>query len=127
MAKKPTVLQSDELADLIIEAIEDNKGEDLVKMDLRKLDGAVTDFFVICTANSTTQVGGIKDSIEEKVRKKGNDKPWHVEGTTMQEWVLMDYVNVVVHIFLPERRAFFRLEDLWADAKISKIETAEKK
>lgn len=125
MTKKQTTLQSNELSSIIIDAIDDRKGENILLMDLRSLDGAVTDYFVICTANSTTQAGGIKDAIEEKVRIASGEKPWHIEGTSQLEWVLMDYVNVVVHIFLPEKRKFFNLEGLWADAKIKEIKTAE--
>jgi|SRR5690554_2494754 len=125
MTKKQTTLESSKLASIIGDIIDDRKGEDILLMDLRKIDGAVTDYFVICTANSTTQASGIKDAIEEKVKIAAGEKPWHIEGTSQLEWVLMDYVNVVVHIFLAEKRDFFNLEGLWADAKIKEIKTAE--
>ena len=90
-------------------------------MDLRGVDGTVTDFFVICEANSTTQIGAIKDSIEKVVREELGEKPWHTEGTSNLEWVLIDYVNVVAHVFNREKRTFFNLEELWADAEIKEI------
>lgn len=123
MTKKNTSNQSAELAETIIDGILEKKGEEIVKINLQETEGAVTDYFIICQANSSTQVSAIKDSIEEVVRKKTGEKPWHVEGTSNLEWVLLDYVNVVAHIFLPERRTFFNLEGLWADAEISTIES----
>lgn len=124
MTKKNTPIQSDELAETIIDGILEKKGEEIVKIDLHEIEGAVTDYFIICQANSTTQVAAIKDSIAEVVRKKLGEKPWHIEGTSNLEWVLLDYVDVVAHVFLPEKREFFNLEGLWADAEISEIESA---
>ncbi|MAC94672.1 MAG: ribosome silencing factor [Flavobacteriales bacterium] len=123
MTKKNTKISSDELAETIIQGIQERKGEEIVKIDLKEVDGAVTDYFIICQANSTTQVVAIKDSIEEFVRKNVGEKPWHVEGTANAEWVLLDYVDVVAHIFLPERREYFNLEGLWADAEILEVES----
>ncbi|SRR5690554_5285812 len=125
MTKRQAPIDSKELATIAIEEIDNRKGEDILLMDLREVDGAITDFFVICSANSTTQVGAIKDAIERKLRTNAGEKPWHIEGTSQLEWVLMDYVNVVIHIFLPERRDFYNLEELWADAKIKEIKTVE--
>lgn len=123
MTKKNTKISSDELAETIIQGIQERKGEEIVKIDLKEVDGAVTDYFIICQVNSTTQVVAIKDSIEEFVRKNVGEKPWHIEGTANAEWVLLDYVDVVAHIFLPEKREYFNLEGLWADAEISEIES----
>lgn len=123
MTKKNTKISSDELAETIIQGIQERKGEEIVKIDLKDVDGAVTDYFIICQANSTTQVVAIKDSIEEFVRKNVGEKPWHVEGTANAEWVLLDYVDVVAHIFLPEKREYFNLEGLWADAEILEVES----
>ena len=123
MTKKNTKISSDELAETIIQGIQERKGEEIVKIDLKEVDGAVTDYFIICQANSTTQVVAIKDSIEEFVRKNVGEKPWHVEGTANAEWVILDYVDVVAHIFLPERREYFNLEGLWADAEILEVES----
>lgn len=122
MIKTEKAVQSDELAALIVKGVQEKKGENIVQMKLVGVDGAVTDYFVICEAKSTTQIEAIKKSIEEEVRKASGEKPWHVEGTQNSEWVLMDYVNVVVHIFQPEVREFFDIEGLWADAEIKEIE-----
>ncbi len=114
-------MNADELTALIVKGIQEKKGENIVQLDLRGLDGAVTDFYVVCEASSTTQVGAIADSIEKEVREMSGEKPWHVEGTDNLEWVLLDYVNVVAHVFQPDKREFFNIEELWADAKIKEI------
>jgi len=121
MSKTKRQVESDELTDIIVKGILEKKGENIVKLDLKGLDGAITDHFVICEANSSTQIDAIKDSIEDVVRKETGEKPWHVEGTSNLEWVLLDYVNVVAHIFDREKRAHFDLEGLWADAKVTEI------
>ena len=115
-------LTSDKLAKLIVKGIKEKKGHNIVTMNLKNIEGAVTDFFVICEANSSTQIDAIKKSIEKEVKKSSNEKPWHVEGTSKLEWVLIDYVNVVAHIFQSEKRKFYDLEGLWGDARINKIE-----
>ena len=122
MSKTKKTNNSDELTELIIKGIQEKKGENIVQLNLEGVDGAVTDYFIICEANSSTQIGAIKDSIEEEVRKALGEKPWHVEGTSNLEWVLLDYVNVVAHIFNKEKREYFDLEGLWADAEIKEIE-----
>ena len=121
MAKANKQLNADELTQLIVKGIQEKKGENIVTLDPRGLDGAVTDYYVVCEANSTTQVGAIADSIEKEVREACGEKPWHVEGTENLEWVLLDYINVVAHIFQPDKREFFSIEELWADAKIKEI------
>jgi len=121
MVKNKKQLKSDELTALIVEGIKEKKGENIVQLNLKGLDGAITDYFVICEANSSTQIDAIKDSIEDTVRKKIGEKPWHTEGTTNLEWVLLDYVDVVAHIFDRETRSHFDLEGLWADAKMTEI------
>ena len=122
MSKTKKTKNSDELTELIVKGIQEKKGENIVQLNLKGVDGAVTDYFIICEANSSTQIGAIKDSIEEEVRKALGEKPWHVEGTSNLEWVLLDYVNVVAHIFNKEKREYFDLEGLWADAEIKEIE-----
>lgn len=122
MIKTKIDVQSDELTALIIKGIQEKKGEKIVQLNLKGLDGAVTDYFVVCEAKSTTQIEAIKKSIEEEVRKASGEKPWHVEGTQNSEWVLLDYVNVVAHIFQPEIREFFNIEGLWADAEVKQIQ-----
>jgi ribosome-associated protein len=98
------------------------KGENVVVLNLSKLENAVCDYFVICEGNSTTQVSAIAASVEKKVRENTGEKPWHIEGTTHAEWVLLDYVSVAVHVFQRDVRAFYDLESLWADATVSTIE-----
>lgn len=109
------------LVDKIVDGIQDVKGNDIVVLDLTELGNSVTDYFVICTGESSTQVDGISNSVLKKVREDVNEKPWHQEGLNNSEWVLMDYVSVVVHVFYKEIRDFYNLEDLWADAKRTNI------
>ena len=90
-------------------------------MDLREVKGAVSDFFIICSGNSDTQLQAIAESIEEEVEKNSDERPWRKEGYTNKEWILLDYVSVVAHIFKSEKRAFYALEELWGDAKITSI------
>jgi ribosome-associated protein len=100
----------------IIQAIQEKKGEKVISLDLRKIPEAVADFFIICEASSTTQVKAIADSIEEEVQKNCDELPYKHEGRQSLQWVLIDYVNVVVHVMLPENRRFYKLEDMWSDA-----------
>jgi ribosome-associated protein len=101
---------------VIIQAILDKKGEHLISMDLRKIPEAVADFFVICEAGSTTQVRAIAEHVRESVRQECGDTVYHDEGYGAMQWVIVDFVNVVVHVFLPEARKFYRLEEMWSDA-----------
>ena len=114
-------VNSDELITTIIKGIEDVKGEDIQLFDLREIENTVTDYFIICTGNSNTQVNAISGSVQKLVSKELKDKPWHIEGEANAEWVLMDYVNVVVHIFQKSTREFYDIESLWGDAKITVI------
>jgi len=100
----------------IIHAIQEKKGENIVSIDLRKIPEAVADFFVICEASSSTQIKAIADSIEEEVKNNCSELPYKHEGRQTLQWVLIDYVNVVVHVMLRESRKFYKLEDLWSDA-----------
>ncbi|MCB9223007.1 MAG: ribosome silencing factor [Crocinitomicaceae bacterium] len=109
------------LVDTIIDAIQDIKGKDIVLLDLTELPNSVTEYFIICTGDSSTQVEGISNSVVRKTRKDLNERPWHQEGSNNSEWILLDYVNVVVHIFYRNVREFYNLEDLWADAKRTDI------
>ena len=99
---------------LIADAILDKKGEDVVSLDLRSIDGAITDYFVICDASNTTQVGAVADNILEKMEAEGH-KLLRSQGEGNNFWIIQDYGNILVHIFLKEYRSFYRLEDLWAD------------
>jgi len=106
------------LNDLIVDSISDKKGLNIVSLDLRKIEEAATDFFIICTAESTTQVKAIADHISKKVKDISGDHPWHTEGMQNLEWVLIDYVDTVVHVFLRDKRQLYNLEDLWSDARL---------
>ena len=100
----------------IIQAIKEKKGENIISLDLRKIPEAVTDFFIICQANNNTQLKAIADFIEEDVKIKCGEPPYKHEGKQAQQWILIDYVNVVVHVMLPEPRKFYQLEEMWSDA-----------
>jgi ribosome-associated protein len=102
----------------IIRAIQDKKGENIISLDLRKIPEAVADFFVICEANNQPQIRAIMDSVEDQVKKHCGEKPYHFEGKQNLQWVLIDYVNVVVHIMMPEQRKFYKLEEMWSDAPL---------
>ncbi len=112
---------TDVLLTNIIKGIEEVKGNDIEILDLRSIETAVCDYFVICNGTSNTQVNAIVNSIQKMVSKELKDKPWHVEGTDNAEWVLMDYVSIVVHVFQKEIREYYNIEGLWGDAKITKI------
>ena len=115
-------INNDDLLANIILGIEEVKGEDINILDLREIDNAACDYFVICNGNSNTQVNAIMSSIQKIVSKTIKDKPWHVEGSENSEWILMDYVNVVVHVFQKHIREYYNIESLWGDAKITLIE-----
>ena len=100
----------------IIAAIQEKKGENLVSLDLRKIPEAVADFFIICEANNQPQIRAITDNVEDKVKKDCTESPYHYEGKQHMQWVLIDYVNIVVHIMMPEQRKFYKLEEMWSDA-----------
>jgi ribosome-associated protein len=112
-------LSDDELNALIVDSIQDIKGKKIVKIDLRHLDDAPTDFFIICEGDSNTQVKAIADNIYDRVKKEGAILPLHFEGQQNALWVLLDYFNIVVHVFYKEKRAYYELEDLWGDGIIT--------
>lgn len=115
--KSPTRLtRNSKIFKTIIDAIHEKKGEQVVSMDLRKIPEAVADFFIICQANNPNQLKAIADSIEEKAKQICGEIPYKHEGRQAQQWILIDYVNIVVHVMLPEPRKFYRLEELWSDA-----------
>ncbi|TKK66589.1 ribosome silencing factor [Ilyomonas limi] len=102
----------------IIKAIQAKKGEHIISLDLRKIPEAVADFFIICQATSSTQVKAISDYVEEQVKKECGENPYKQEGYQALQWVLIDYVNIVVHIMQPDTRKFYKLEDMWSDAVV---------
>jgi len=115
-------ISTDDLLTCIIKGIEDVKGLDIDILDLRGIENSVCDYFVICNGNSNTQVNAIVGSVQKGVSKELKDKPWHIEGTDVGEWVLMDYVSIVVHVFQKHIREYYNIESLWGDAKITSIE-----
>lgn len=119
-AKKPTVPQYS-LVEAVIESILDKKGEEIVHLDLSALQGAASDHFIVCHADSTTQVRAIGNHIDDNVFELTGTKPFSKEGFDNAEWILLDYLNVVVHVFYKEKRYFYQLEDLWHDALIRKV------
>jgi ribosome-associated protein len=102
----------------IIAAIQDKKGENIISLDLRKINEAVADFFIICEAGNQPQIKAIADHIEKMVKENCDEDPYHHEGYKSLQWVLIDYVNVVVHIMLPDKRKFYKLEEMWNDASL---------
>jgi len=115
---------ADQLITTILSGIDDVKGKEITILDLREIENTVCDYFIICEGTSNTQVNAIVNSINKKVSKELKDKPWHIEGNDNAEWVLMDYVNVVVHVFQKHIREYYDIESLWGDAKTTVIETS---
>lgn len=122
MTKKKKLDSDQILIEAILKGIEDKKGFDIKILDLSGLPNAVTSKFIICSGNSTTQIDAIADSILEDCWKLAKERPYHFEGKENKEWILLDFVTIVVHIFIPEVREFYGLEELWADAKVELIE-----
>jgi len=121
MIEKKTNSESTQLCEAIIEGMKENKANDIVVLDLRNLESAVCDYFVLCSGDSTTHVDGISNSVTRFVRKSIQEKPWHVEGKTNSDWVLLDYINVVGHVFYKDSRGFYDIEELWSDADRTNI------
>ena len=115
---------ADELIALILQGIEEVKGHDINILDLREIENTVCDYFIICNGTSNTHVNAIVGSIQKTVSKAIQDKPWHIEGEANAEWVLMDYINVVVHVFQKQIREFYDIEGLWGDAKFTTIDSS---
>ena len=120
----PNTTSSDNLITFTIDGIEDVKGQNITILDLREIENTVCDYFIICDGTSNTQVNAIVNSVQKKVSKNTKEKPWHIEGSENAEWVLMDYVDVVVHVFQKHTRQYYDIENLWGDAKITEIETS---
>ena len=116
--KKSTVrlTKNSKLIKTIINAIQEKKGENIISLDLRKVNEAVADFFIICEANNQPQVRAISEFVEMEMKEKCDEYPYRHEGMKNLQWVLIDYINVVVHVMLPETRKFYKLEEMWSDA-----------
>ena len=112
----PQLTRNAKIFKTIIKAIQDKKGENIISMDLRKIHEATTDFFIICEANNTTQLKAIADNVEYEVKTNCSEWAYKSEGKTAAQWLLIDYINIVVHIMHPESRNFYRLEEMWSDA-----------
>lgn len=121
MAKKRNGANSEKLSDVIVKGMLEKKAMDIIVMDLRKVKNAVADFFVVCSGNSDKQLDAITDSIDAEVYKALKENPWHIEGKNNKEWMLLDYIDVVAHVFRKDRREFYALEKLWGDAEILEI------
>lgn len=114
--------QKNKLVESIVKGIQEKKGSNIVVADLRGIEGTICDYFVICEGGSPTQVDAIADSVEETARIEAGEKPVKIAGLTNAQWVAMDYSDVIVHIFLPDVREYYNIEDLWEDAKLERVE-----
>ena len=119
---KNTDVASDTLCDLVVKGMQEKKARNVVVMNLKGVKNAIADYFVVCSGTSDPHIDAIAGSVEEEVYKAAHLNPWHQEGKTNREWILLDYVDVVVHVFKQERREFYRLEELWGDADFTVIE-----
>jgi ribosome-associated protein len=121
MTGKHRRVDSVELSRIIVSGMQEKKALDIVVLDLRKLKNAIADFFVICSGSSDKQIDAIADSIDEQVYRELKENPWHTEGKNNKEWMLLDYVSVVAHVFRKDRREYYALEKLWGDAEIIEV------
>lgn len=119
------MLKTIQIVDKVVEALEDTKAHQIVKIDLRKIENCFCSFFVICHGSSSTHISGLTDAVEEKVREDLDEKPFHTEGLNGSRWVVLDYGDVVVHIFDKELRDYYQLEEFWGDAEITPVETMQ--
>jgi len=124
MVKNKVLNQSTYISELAIHGIQEKKGNDVIRLDLRNLNSAVSDYFVICHADSATQVKAIANSIEDEIFKATQQDPWRKEGLEYGEWILLDYVDVVIHVFRTDKREFYGVEELWGDAEIKYYKSA---
>ncbi|HEX3383553.1 MAG TPA: ribosome silencing factor [Mucilaginibacter sp.] len=124
MVKNKALKESAYISELAIFGIQEKKGNDIVRLDLRNIFSSVSDYFVICHADSSTQVKAIANSVEEEIFKATEQGPWRKEGLEYGEWILLDYIDVVVHIFRTDKREFYGVEDLWGDAEIKYYKSA---
>lgn len=124
MVKNKAINESTYISELAIHGIQEKKGNDIVRLDLRNIHSSVSDYFVICHADSATQVKAIANSIEDEIYKAIQQEPWRKEGLEYGEWILLDYVNVVIHVFRTDKREFYGVEELWGDAEIKSYKSA---
>lgn len=119
------MLETEDIVGKVIEALEDNKAHEIVKIDLRKIENCFCSFFVICHGTSGTHIASLADAVEEKVKEDLHKSPFHIEGMNAAQWVIVDYGDVVVHVFDKEMRDFYQLEDFWGDGIIERIPETE--
>ncbi|RFZ92589.1 ribosome silencing factor [Mucilaginibacter conchicola] len=124
MVKSKVINESTYLSELAIHGMQEKKGNDLVRLDLRNINSSVADYFVVCHADSATQVKAIANSVEDEIYKALQIEPWRKEGLEYGEWILLDYVDVVIHVFRTDKREFYGVEDLWGDAEIQSYKSA---
>ena len=124
MVKSKTTVQSTNISEVIVHGIQEKKGNDIVRLDLRNIHSSVADYFVVCHAESSTQVKAIANSVEDEVFKALGIEPVRKEGLQNAEWILLDYFDVVVHIFKTDKREFYGIEDLWGDAEMKYYQSA---
>jgi ribosome-associated protein len=124
MVKNKALKESAYISELAIYGIQEKKGNDIVRLDLRNIFSSVSDYFVICHADSATQVKAIANSVDEEIFKATQQEPWRKEGLEYGEWIVLDYIDVVVHIFRTDRREYYGVEDLWGDAEIKFYKSA---
>lgn len=122
-AASATPVAIEMLNDLIIDSISDIKGDKILKIDLREIDDAPSDYFIICEGSSNTQVSAIADNIRKRTKEEVSIKPNHVEGNRSQTWILLDYFDTIVHVFYRETRSFYDLEDLWSDGSFTEYDS----
>ena len=122
MEERKVMINSKELSKVVVKGMQEKKAEKIVMLNLNKVQNSIADYFVICTGTSDTHVDSISESIEMEVSKNTQQNPWHKEGKQNKEWILLDYVDVVVHIFKRESRSFYSLEDLWGDAELVEVD-----
>lgn len=124
MVKKKLVNLSTYLSEIAVHGMQEKKGHDIVRLDLRDLNSSVSDYFIVCNADSSTQVKAIADSVEDEIYKNTQSTPWRKEGLENAEWIILDYFDVVIHIFKTEKRDFYGIEDLWGDAQTTTYQSA---
>ncbi|QXV66236.1 ribosome silencing factor [Mucilaginibacter achroorhodeus] len=124
MVKSKVINESAYLSELAIHGMQEKKGNELVRLDLRNINSSVADYFVVCHADSATQVKAIANSVEDEIYKALQIEPWRKEGLEYGEWILLDYVDVVIHVFRTDKREFYGVEDLWGDAEIQSYKSA---
>ncbi|MCG8306269.1 MAG: ribosome silencing factor [Cytophagales bacterium] len=122
MVKKTDTHSPEKLSKYIVKGIQEKKGTNIVILNLKDIGNAIADYFIICTGSSDTQIDAISESVEKEVYDITNERPWHREGFQNKEWILLDYVNVVAHIFKNDVRSFYGLEELWGDAIITRVD-----